>query len=196
MRPTSSWVKERPSQYLIYLVIISNSQPRSKFLHIEKKKFKISKQKYIYIYTYTLILLTNLIPGSVKLIWYIFQIWNPSNPLLLFCRGPFICSHTFGEVYLIATKQNIFLQNSWLPLFSGFTAFNFYRFQLSLAPFTPQIFRDSISALPNEKIENLRSNFPWTYIIRDQFRWGLDWERIALNFLSMQNSYDRMVWFS
>ena len=41
MRPTSSWVKERSSQYLIYLVIISNSQPYNKFLHIEKnnKKF-------------------------------------------------------------------------------------------------------------------------------------------------------------
>ena len=73
MRPTSSWVKERSSQYLIYLVIISNSQPYNKLLHIEKKKqkkIKISKQKiYIYIfYTYTLILLTNIILGSVKLI--------------------------------------------------------------------------------------------------------------------------------
>ena len=46
MRPTSSWVKERSSQYLIYLVIISNCQPHNKFLHIEKnkKKIKISKQ--------------------------------------------------------------------------------------------------------------------------------------------------------
>ena len=65
MRPTSSWVKERSSQYLIYLVIISNSQPYNKLLHIEKKnkkKFKISKQKiYIYFYTYTPILLTNII---------------------------------------------------------------------------------------------------------------------------------------
>ena len=30
---------------------------------------------------------------------------------------------------------------------------------------------------------SLRFNFPWAYIIRDQFRWGLDWELIALNFL-------------
>ena len=55
MRPTSSWVKERSSQYLIYLVIISNSQPYNKFLHIEKKekKLKISKQKiYMYIFLY------------------------------------------------------------------------------------------------------------------------------------------------
>ena len=73
MRPTSSSVKERSSQYLIYLVIISNSQPRNKFLHIEKKNKKIKNIKtniyiHIYIYTFTLILLTNLILGSVKLI--------------------------------------------------------------------------------------------------------------------------------
>ena len=71
MRPTSSWVKERSSQYLIYLVIISNSQPYNKFLHIEKKtkkKIKISKQKiYVYIFIH-IILLTNIILGSVKLI--------------------------------------------------------------------------------------------------------------------------------
>ena len=52
MRPTSSWVKERSSQYLTYLVIISNSQPRNQFLHIVKKNFKISKQIYIYVYIY------------------------------------------------------------------------------------------------------------------------------------------------
>ena len=74
MRPTGSWVKERSSQYLIYLVIISNSQPYNKFLHIEKKKqkknLKYQNKKYIciYFYTYTLILLTNIIVGSVKLI--------------------------------------------------------------------------------------------------------------------------------
>ena len=142
-------------------------------------------------------MLTNLILGNVKLIWYIFQIWNPSDPLLFFLGTRlFAVTLTFGEVYVIATKQNIFLQNSWLPLSSAFSAFDLYRFQLSLVPSTPQIFRDSISALPNEKMENLRSNFPWAYIIRDQFQWGLDWERIALNFLSMQKSYDRMVWFS
>ena len=56
MRSTSSWVNERSSQYLIYLVILSNSQPRNQFLHIEKKNsknfFKISKQnKNIDIYS-------------------------------------------------------------------------------------------------------------------------------------------------
>ena len=58
MRPTSSWVKERSSQYLIYLVIISNSQSYNKFLHIEKKqkKIKISKQKNIYVYIFIHIL--------------------------------------------------------------------------------------------------------------------------------------------
>ena len=50
MRPTSSWVKERSSQYLIYLVIISNSQPRKKFLHIEKTKNLKYQNIYIYIY--------------------------------------------------------------------------------------------------------------------------------------------------
>ena len=121
MRPTSSWVIERSSQYLIYLVIISNSQPYNKFLHIEKKQkkknFKYQNKKYIciFFYTYTLILLTNIILGSVKLIWYIFQIWYPSDPLLIFFpRGTrlFAVTLTFGEVYVIATKQNIFLQNS------------------------------------------------------------------------------------
>ena len=81
----------------------------------------------------------------------------------------FAVTLTFGEVYVIATKQNIFLQNSWLPLFSAFLAFDLYRFQLRVVPSTPQIFRDSISEFPNEKIENLRSKFPWAYIIRDQF---------------------------
>ena len=57
MRPTGSWVKERSSQYLIYLVIISNSQPYNKFLHIEKKKQKINlkyqnKKIYMYIFLY------------------------------------------------------------------------------------------------------------------------------------------------
>ena len=55
MRPTSSWVNERISQYLICLVILSNSHPRNQFLHIEKKQqkiFKISKQnKNIDIYS-------------------------------------------------------------------------------------------------------------------------------------------------
>ena len=53
MHPTSSRVNERSSQYLIHLVILSNSQPRNQFLHIKKiqqKNFEISKQnKYIYI---------------------------------------------------------------------------------------------------------------------------------------------------
>ena len=51
MRPTSSWVKERSSKYLIYLVIISNSQPHNQFLHIEKNKkiLKYQNKKYIYI---------------------------------------------------------------------------------------------------------------------------------------------------
>ena len=50
MRPTSSWVKERSSQYLIYLVIISNSQPHNKFLHLEKNQKNIKyHNKYIYI---------------------------------------------------------------------------------------------------------------------------------------------------
>ena len=144
MRPTSSWVKERSSQYLIYLVIISNSQPHNKFLHIEKnkKKFKISKQKYIYIYiyiyihTYTLILLTNIILGSVKLIWYISQIWNPSDPLpIFFFRGTrlFAVTLTFGEVYVIATKQNIFLQNSCYH-FLGI--FGLWFVQISVKPST------------------------------------------------------------
>ena len=70
-RPASSWVKERSSQYLIYLVTISNSQSRNKFLHTEKTKKNLkyqNKKIYIYIHTYTLILLTSLILGSVKLI--------------------------------------------------------------------------------------------------------------------------------
>ena len=41
MRPTSSWVNERSSQYLIYLVILSDSQPRNQFLQMEKKPQKI-----------------------------------------------------------------------------------------------------------------------------------------------------------
>ena len=53
MRNTSSSVKQRSSQYLIYLVIISNSQPRKKFLHIEKtQKNFLYQNKYIYIYLY------------------------------------------------------------------------------------------------------------------------------------------------
>ena len=68
MRPTSSWVIERSSQYLIYLVIISNSQPYNKFLHIEKKQKNIFFLFFTFFYTYTLILLTNIILGSVKLI--------------------------------------------------------------------------------------------------------------------------------
>ena len=43
MRPTSSWVNERSSQYLIYLVIISNSQPRNEFLHIDKNNKNVLK---------------------------------------------------------------------------------------------------------------------------------------------------------
>ena len=46
-RLTSSWVNERSSQYLIYLVILSNSQPYNQFVHIGKKatkNYKISKQ--------------------------------------------------------------------------------------------------------------------------------------------------------
>ena len=49
MRPTSSWVIERSSQYLIYLVIISNSQPYNKFLHIEKKQ----KKNFFFLYIYS-----------------------------------------------------------------------------------------------------------------------------------------------
>ena len=45
---------------------------------------------------------------------------------------------TFGEVYVIATKQNIFLQNSWLLPFLVFSDFDLYRFQLSLVPSIPQ----------------------------------------------------------
>ena len=37
MRPTSSWVNERSSKYLIYLAFLSNSQPSNQFLHREKK---------------------------------------------------------------------------------------------------------------------------------------------------------------
>ena len=50
MCPTSNWVKERSS--LIYLVIISNSQPRNQFLHKEKKLKNLKYQIYIYIYIY------------------------------------------------------------------------------------------------------------------------------------------------
>ena len=83
---------------------------------------------------------TNLVLGSVKLIRYIFQIWNPKDPLLCFFLGTrlFAVKLTFGEVYVIATEQNIFLQNSWLLLFSAFSAFDLYRFQLSLVPSTTQ----------------------------------------------------------
>ena len=50
-----------PLLFLIYVNDLPNPHHR--------QKFKISKQNiYIYIYTYTLILLTNLILGSVKLI--------------------------------------------------------------------------------------------------------------------------------
>ena len=56
MRPTSSWVNERSSQYLIYLVNLSNSQARNEFLDIEKKILKYQSKKYIC----TLILLSNL----------------------------------------------------------------------------------------------------------------------------------------
>ena len=45
---------------------------------------------------------------------------------------------TLGEVYIIATKQNIFLQNLWLLLISAILTFELYRFQLSLVPSTPQ----------------------------------------------------------
>ena len=49
MHPKSSWVNERSSQYLIHLVILSNSQPCNQFLPIEKKTTKILKQNKIYI---------------------------------------------------------------------------------------------------------------------------------------------------
>ena len=47
--PQAVGSKRGHSQYLIYLVIISNSQPRNKFLHIEKTKKNLKYQnKYIY----------------------------------------------------------------------------------------------------------------------------------------------------
>ena len=54
MHSTSSCVNERSSQYLMYLVILSYSQPRNQFFHIEKKPKKYQKyqNKYIYIYIY------------------------------------------------------------------------------------------------------------------------------------------------
>ena len=48
-----------------------SGQPRNKFLHIEKTKKDLNiktKNICIYIHTYTLILLTNLVLASVKLI--------------------------------------------------------------------------------------------------------------------------------
>ena len=50
VRPSSSWVNERSSQYLIYLVILSNSQPRNQFCTL-KKKILSKQNKNIDIYS-------------------------------------------------------------------------------------------------------------------------------------------------
>ena len=58
MRPTSSWVNERSSQYLIHLVKFTNIQPRNNIIqknnnnkqkHLKKKNIKKEKPK-IYLY--------------------------------------------------------------------------------------------------------------------------------------------------
>ena len=69
MRPTSSWVNERSSQYLIHLVKFTDIQPRNNIIKktiISKniKKHKKRKTKTISILT----LITNLTSKNVKLI--------------------------------------------------------------------------------------------------------------------------------
>ena len=53
MRPTSSWVNERSSQYLIHLVKLTNIQPRNNIIKNNKKKKHKKKKNQKYIYTNT-----------------------------------------------------------------------------------------------------------------------------------------------
>ena len=92
--PTSSWVNERSSQYLIYLVILSNSQSGNQFLHIAKKEQKkYQNKKYIYIYTYSNIASQS---NSEKCHLDLIHISDlkPLGPSF-FSRDLLTCSHTF-----------------------------------------------------------------------------------------------------
>ena len=100
---------------------------------------------YIYIYIFVFIYIYSNIANqsnSRKCYVDLIHISNlkPQGPSSFFFLGTrlFAVTLAFGELYVIATKQNIFLQNSWLLLFSAFSAFDLYRFQLSLVPSTPQ----------------------------------------------------------
>ena len=74
-----------------------------------------------------------------------FKFETPQTLLFYFFRGTrlFAVTLTFGEVYVIATKQNIFLQNSCYQFSRRFVQISsdLYRFQLSLVPSTPNISR-------------------------------------------------------
>ena len=73
--PQAVGVKERSSQYLIYLFIISNSQPRNKFLHIEKTKKNLKYQnKNIYIYIFPLCEWLTSTP-FLLLVYHLFFCW-------------------------------------------------------------------------------------------------------------------------
>ena len=119
MHFTSSWVDERSSQYLIHLVTLTNSKSSNQYCTykniIKTKKHMCTK------------ILTNLTIRNTKLILYNFE-----------TLGTCLLAVTliFGEVNVVATKQNIFLKNSWFLYFSAFSAFYLYT-QLSIVPSTP-----------------------------------------------------------
>ena len=77
----------------------------------------------LYIYTYIYILYIANQSNYRKCLVDLIHISNlkPLGPSSFFFQGPvYFQSHlTFGEVYVIATKQNIFLQNSWVTTFLG-----------------------------------------------------------------------------
>ena len=83
-----------------------------------------TKNEYI-----LLISITNLTSGKAKLIR---NNSETARTHFFSSRDLFTCSDTFGEASVIETKQNTFLQNSWLIFFSGVSAFDVCTFQLSL----------------------------------------------------------------
>ena len=141
MRPTSSWVKERSSQYLIYLVIISNSQPYNKFLHIEKKtkkKFKISKQKiYMYIFLYIYSNIANQY-NSRKCWVDLIHISNlkPLRPSsYFFSRGTrYLQSHLLLGKYMWSQLNKTFFSKTRVTTFLG--VFGLWFVQISVKPST------------------------------------------------------------
>ena len=96
---------------------------------------------------------------------------------------------TFGEVDVIATKQNIFIQNSWL-MFSRRFWLKFVHISVKLGVF---LSRTALQLNFSIAQTNVKSNFPRAYItiVIVYFRWGLKRKRTKHQIFSITQKTGR-----